>query len=113
MDLLGFQYEPVSLDVSKVCFEEEQNIPKTREKSRKSWSVTECCRCEKWDLMPTNVGYFSWDEVGALGYFQLSNMRYDDRNVVTEGVSTTVLQLYLIWTPAQILEHVIEFQRQI
>ena len=63
--------------------------------------------------MPTNVGYFSCDEVGALGYFQLSNMRYDDRNVVTEGVSTTVLQLYLIWTPAQILEHVIEFQRQI
>ena len=31
--------------------------------------------------------------------------------MVTERVSTTVLQLYLIWTIAQILEHVIEFQR--
>ena len=52
-------------------------------------------------------------QVEVLGYFQLSHTRYDDRNVVTERVSTTVLQLYLIWTPAQILEHVIEFQRWI
>ena len=41
MALVGFQYEPVSLDVSKVCFEEEQDISNTREKSRKSQSVTE------------------------------------------------------------------------
>ena len=41
MALVGFQYEPVSLDVSKFCFEEEQDISNTREKSRKSQSVTE------------------------------------------------------------------------
>ena len=35
MALVGFQYEPVSLDVNEVCFEEEQDIPNTREKSRK------------------------------------------------------------------------------
>ena len=31
MALVGFQYEPVSLDVNKVFFGEEQDIPKTRE----------------------------------------------------------------------------------
>ena len=41
--------------------------------------------------MHTNVEYLSCREVEALGYFQLSDMRYDDRNVVTERVSTTVL----------------------
>ena len=41
MALVGFQYEPVSLDIAKVCFEEEQDIPNIREKSRKSQSVTE------------------------------------------------------------------------
>ena len=45
MGLVGFQYEPVSLDVNEVCFEGEQDIPNTREKSRKSQSVTEWCRC--------------------------------------------------------------------
>ena len=40
-------------------------------------------------------------------------MRYDDTNVVTERIITTVLQLYLIWTPAQILEHIVEFQSRI
>ena len=35
IDLVGFQYEPVSLDVNKACFE-EQDIHNTREKSRKS-----------------------------------------------------------------------------
>ena len=35
IDLVGFQYEPVSLDVNKACFE-EQGIHNTREKSRKS-----------------------------------------------------------------------------
>ena len=42
--------------------------------------------------MHTNVEYLSCGEVEALGYFQLSDMRYDDRNV-TKIVSTTVLQL--------------------
>ena len=36
MALADFQYEPVSLDVNRVCFEEEQGIPNTREKSRKT-----------------------------------------------------------------------------
>ena len=40
--------------------------------------------------------YLSCGEVEALGYFQLSDMRYNDRNVLTERVSTTVLQPYLI-----------------
>ena len=47
MTLVGFQYEPVSLDVSEVCFEEEQDISNTREKSRKIQSVTEWCRYGK------------------------------------------------------------------
>ena len=41
MALAGFQYEPVSLNVNKFCFEEEQDIPNMRKKSRKSQSVTE------------------------------------------------------------------------
>ena len=41
------------------------------------------------------------------------DMRYEASIVVTERVSATVLQLYLISTPAQILQHVIEFQRRI
>ena len=57
--------------------------------------------------MHTNVEYLSCGEVEALGYFQLLEMRYNDRNVVTARVSTTVVQLYLIWTPAQILEQII------
>ena len=57
--------------------------------------------------MHTNVEYLSCGEVEALGYFQLLEMRYNDRNVVTAKVSTTVVQLYLIWTPAQILEQII------
>ena len=32
MALVVFQYKPVSLDVHEVCFEEEQDIPNTREK---------------------------------------------------------------------------------
>ena len=46
--------------------------------------------------MHTNVEYLSCGEVEALGYFQLSDMRYDERNMVTERVSATLLQLYLI-----------------
>ena len=95
MALVGFQYEPVSLDVNEVCFE-EQDIPDTREKSRKSQSVTEWCRFGKGDVMQKNVQYLSCDKVEALGYFQLPDMRYHDRNMVTERVSTIALQLYLI-----------------
>ena len=47
MALVGFWYELVSLDVNEVCFEEEQDISNTREKSRKSQSVTEWCRYGK------------------------------------------------------------------
>ena len=47
MALVGFQYKSVSFDVNKVCFEEEQDIPNTREKSRKSQSVTAWCRYGK------------------------------------------------------------------
>ena len=42
MVLAGFQYEPASLDVNEVCFE-QQVIPKMHEKSRKSKCVTEWC----------------------------------------------------------------------
>ena len=59
MALVGFQYEPVSLDVNKVCFEEEQDIPNMHEKWRKNQSITEWCRCEKWDVMHKNVEYLS------------------------------------------------------
>ena len=89
-------YEPHNLDVNEVCFEKEQNIPITREKSRKRQSVAERCRCGKWSAIHTDVEYLSCGEVEALEYFQLLDARYDDRNVVTERVSTTVLQFYLI-----------------
>ena len=59
--------------------------------------------------MHGNVEYLIYDKIKALGYFQLSDLRYDDRNMVAERYSATVLQIYLTWTPAQILEHVIEF----
>ena len=39
MALVGFQNEPVNLDVNKVYFEDKQDILDTREKSRKSESV--------------------------------------------------------------------------
>ena len=42
--------------------------------------------------MHTNVEYFRCSEVEL----QLSDMRYDDRNMVINRVSTTVLQLYSI-----------------
>ena len=91
MALVGFRYKPVSLDANEVCFEEEQDIPNTCEKSRTNQSVTEWYRCGKWGVMHTNVEYLNCSEVEALAYFQLSDMRYDDRNVVIKRVSTTVL----------------------
>ena len=39
--------------------------------------------------MHTNVEYSSCGEVGGLGYFQLSDMRYDYRNKVIERLSTS------------------------
>ena len=63
--------------------------------------------------MDIAVEFLSCGEVEALGYFQLSDMRYNDKNVVTERVSAIVLQFFLIWTPAQIIEYVIEFWRRI
>ena len=95
MALVGFHYEPTSLDVSKVCFEENR-ISLIHMKNQGKVSVTESCRCGKSDMMHTNVEYLSCGKVEALGYFQLSDMRYGDRNMVTEKISTTVLQLYLI-----------------
>ena len=65
----------------------------------------------KFGVTDTNVKCLSCGEVEALGYFQLFDMKNDDRNVVTEKVNKTVLQLYLISTPAKILEHIKEFQR--
>ena len=45
--------------------------------------------------MHTNVECLSCSEAEALGYFQLPDMRYDNKNTVPERVSTIVLQLYL------------------
>ena len=95
----------------RLCKNDQYRIL-SREKSRKSQSVGERCRCGKWRVMHTNIEYLSCSEVEALGYFQLSDM-IGWYNVVTERFRTTVLQLYLIWTLAQILEHVIEFPRRI
>ena len=41
--------------------------------------------------MSTNAEYLSCNKVEALGYFQLLDIRYNNRNVVTERVSTKVL----------------------
>ena len=35
-------------------------------------------------MWETNVKYLNCGEVETLGYFQLSDMRYDDRNAVTK-----------------------------
>ena len=42
MSLAGCQYEPVGLDVNEICFDVDQNIPNTPEKSRKIKNVNEC-----------------------------------------------------------------------
>ena len=55
MALVGFHYEPASLDIDEVCFDKEQGIPNTREKSRKIKSVTEWCRYGECGVMGTNV----------------------------------------------------------
>ena len=58
-----------------------------------------------------NVEYLSCGKVEALGYFEISHMKYNDRKVVTKRVGTSVLKIYFIWTVVEILEHVIGFQR--
>ena len=73
MALVWFYDEPVSLDVNKVYFEEEQGS----KKSRKGQSVIEWCRCGRRGIMHTYVKYLSCDEVEALGDFQLSDIRND------------------------------------
>ena len=95
----------------RLCKNDQYRIL-SREKSRKSQSVGERCRCGKWRVMHRNIEYLSCSKVEVLGYFQLSDM-IGWYNVVTERFRTTVLQLYLIWTLAQILGHVIEFPRRI
>ena len=80
MTLVGFHYEPINLDVNKICFEEEHDIPNTPEKSRKSQSITEWC-IYMWEMRHK---YMNCSEVEALGYFQSSDIRYNDRNMVTK-----------------------------
>ena len=65
MAIVGFQDELVNLDVNEVCFA-VQDVPNTRGKLRKSQSVNEWCKCEKSDVMHTNVEYLSCGEVVKL-----------------------------------------------
>ena len=48
-------------------------------------------RCGKWDAIHANVKFLICCEVETLGNFQLSEMRCDDRIMVTEKVRTTGL----------------------
>ena len=61
------------------------------EESSKNQSIIDWW-CGKWVLIQTNVECFGCSEVEALGYFHLLDMRYGDRNVVTERVNTIFLQ---------------------
>ena len=72
-------HDSVSLDVNEVCFDKEEYIPNTREKKRKSQSVTWPCRCGKCGIMDTNVKSFSFCNVEALEYFQVLDMRCGHR----------------------------------
>lgn len=47
MALVDLKFEPVSLDVHNDCFDEEQDILNTGEKSIKSQRVIAWCRCGK------------------------------------------------------------------
>ena len=55
MALLGLQYEPASLNVKKVCCNEEHDISNTPEKSRKCQKDSKCCRCGTFRVMDTDV----------------------------------------------------------
>ena len=59
---LNVQYEPVRLNVNEDFFEEEQDIPNSREKSM-ILKNTEWFRCGKWGVMHTTVEYLSCDKV--------------------------------------------------
>ena len=85
----------MSLDLNKIGFEEELDILNMHEKSRKSQSITESGRCGKWDVMHINVECLTCCKVEALGYFQLSDMRYNDRNVVMKGYNSPATLLNL------------------
>ena len=63
--------------------------------------------------MDTNIKCLSCNEIETLRCSPLLDMRYDDRNEVTERVITSVLQLCLIRISAQIIELVTAFQRRI
>ena len=80
------------LDVNQVCFEEEMDIPNRPEKLRKIQRVTGWCKCRKWEGMHINVECLNYDEIEALGYFQLWDMRYNDINMATKWVNRTVLK---------------------
>ena len=69
----------MSFDINKVSFEEEQTIPNTHEKSRKSQSITEWCRCGEWGALHTNVVYLSCGKIEAFIYFLLLDMRYNNK----------------------------------
>ena len=83
------------------------------EKSIKGQSVMEWCKCKKCGGMDTNAECLSCGKIEAFGYFPLSGMGYDDRNMASKRNRTTNLQLYLSLTSAKILEQLIEFQRWI
>ena len=64
--------------MNEVSTDEEQVVPNTCEKLRKSQSVTEGCKCGKCGVMETDIECLSCSEVKTLGCFQLPDMRYDD-----------------------------------
>ena len=78
MDLAGFQYDPVSLDVNKVWFGEELHIPNMRENQEKVKSLLNGA------VTDTDFECLSCGKVEAVGYFQLSDMTYNDRNALTK-----------------------------
>ena len=65
------------LSVSVVLYR-NQSIDTTREKSRKSQSVTAWFRCGKWGAIHRKFKYLSCGEDEVLGYFQLSNDRNEE-----------------------------------
>ena len=53
----------MSLDVNEVCFDEERDIPNTREKSTKGPIITGWCKCRTCGAMDTDVKCLSDGEV--------------------------------------------------
>ena len=73
--------ERCSSSLCFACFDEEQDIPNTSEKSRKNQSVTECCECGKCRVMDIYVECLSCSKVEVFGYFQLLD-RYHGKNAI-------------------------------